>query len=534
MVASVTVRSNTRQRAVRSLAALLLTLALGGCGSEAGLLLSGPDLETFERAPLARELRLTTNEPTTVEVVVRRGNRVEWQRHFDDPATRHALPLLGFVPDETYSVQVTLHVPDGDSVELPEALTVTTDPLPDDWPPMQVPTSTPEEMEPGYTLLSTRSRTDQTDYMMVLNEAGETVWYSDRSTNELRQLPDGNLLFLGADDDVRLINMYGELLQSWHGTWQEDPAKGSVLVNVPLFHHEVFPMVNGNFLSLSRQITDIESYPTSYTDFDSTAPAEVLDDLIVEFAPDTGEVVHLHSLHDILDPTRIGYDSLSQMYGAFEWGHSNGVVHVPEDDSFIVSIRHQDALVKISRDTGELIWILGPHGNWDAEFQPYLLTPEGSDFEWPYHAHAPQVTSSGTVLLFDNGNARAQPPDERMAPEDSYSRAVEYAIDAEAMTISQVWAYGGDADERLFSAFISDANALPMTGNALVTFGALVHIDGKPLDTTADNNYGARIVEVTRDSAQTKLFELVIDDGIDDQGGWTVARATRISSLYGD
>jgi hypothetical protein len=111
---------------------------------------------------------------------------------------------------------------------------------------------------------------------------------------------------------------------------------------------------------------------------------------------------------------------------------------------------------------------------------------------------------------------------------------VEYAIDPQAMTDSQVWEYGVDADERLYSSFVSDANAMPSTGNALITFGALAYVDGDPVDTNSDNNYAARIIEVTRDAEQTKLFDLLIDDGVDDRGGWTVARAVRFSSLYGD
>jgi hypothetical protein len=111
---------------------------------------------------------------------------------------------------------------------------------------------------------------------------------------------------------------------------------------------------------------------------------------------------------------------------------------------------------------------------------------------------------------------------------------VEFEIDAEAMTISQVWAYGGDGDERWYSGFLSDANALPSTGNALITFGGLGSINGEPIDADPDHSYAARIVEVTRDSEKTKLFDVLIDDGIDGRGGWTVARATRFSSLYGD
>jgi arylsulfate sulfotransferase len=85
----------------------------------------------------------------------------------------------------------------------------------------------------------------------------------------------------------------------------------------------------------------------------------------------------------------------------------------PSDDSIIVSVRHQDAIVKFSRSTGQLKWILATHENWPVELQPFLLTPVGAPFEWHYHPHAPMVTRSGTVLLFDNRNNRASPFDGR-------------------------------------------------------------------------------------------------------------------------
>jgi len=58
---------------------------------------------------------------------------------------------------------------------------------------------------------------------------------------------------------------------------------------------------------------------------------------------------------------------------------------------------------------------------------------------WPYHTHAPSITPQGTILLFDNGNYRARPFVPQFLPNKSYSRAVEYAIDTDNMSIRQVW-----------------------------------------------------------------------------------------------
>jgi hypothetical protein len=217
-----------------------------------------------------------------------------------------------------------------------------------------------------------------------------------------------------------------------------------------------------------------------------------------------------------------------------DWAHANAVIYDDNDDSFMISIRHQDAVIKIARTSGALRWILAPPANWSPELEPYLLTPVGDPFEWPYHQHAPMLTSNGTVVMFDNGNHRASPPDPGVGDSENYSRAVEYAIDEEAMTVEQVWEYGASSDERLYSDFIGDADQLPSTGNVLIVFGGIGFIDGERADTSDTHNFAARILEVSHESPARKLFELRIDDEVDGVGGWTVARATRIRDLYRD
>ncbi len=207
----------------------------------------------------------------------------------------------------------------------------------------------------------------------------------------------------------------------------------------------------------------------------------------------------------------------------------------PADDSIIVSIRHQDAVVKYSRTTGELIWILGPHANWKKEFQPFLFTPVGAPFEWSYHQHAPLITPDGTILLFDNGNFRASPfdgqePFESIAPLDNYSRAVEYAIDETTMEIRQVWEYGSAVDEPLYAFAVGDVDWLPTTGNVLVHFGGTRVMGGVSV---ADLGLGiivARVQEVTHETPARKVFDLLVYDP--EEVLALVYRSQRIPSLY--
>ena len=162
-----------------------------------------------------------------------------------------------------------------------------------------------------------------------------------------------------------------------------------------------------------------------------------------------------------------------------------------------------------------------------------MLEPQG-ELAWQYHQHAAKITASGTVLLFDNGNFRSWPPRKKLEDKDSYSRAVEYAIDTATKTVNQVWGYGGPGDDIFFSPFISEVDLLPRTGKVLVTDGGRVRDkDGNASSDIPGGRHWARIVEVTHTSPPEKVFELVVDSGDEeDPIGWAVYRSERLAGLY--
>ena len=268
----------------------------------------------------------------------------------------------------------------------------------------------------------------------------------------------------------------------------------------------------------------------------------MIGDVVVEFARD-GSIVHQWKLMDMLDPYRVGYDSHNPTWnnwaytevdgGTLDWAHGNSLFYDESDDSIVVSFRNQDAVVKFSREMGKLIWIMGTHDGWKAPWKPYLLEPQGG-LAWQYHEHAARMTPGGTLLLFDNGNYRHWPPGEKQKAQDSYSRVVEYAIDAKARTVREVWKYGGPGDEIFFSPFISEADLLPRTGNVLVTDGGRIRDkEGNASDDIRGGQHWARIAEVTHTSPPQKVFELVIGNPDKENTlGWAVYRSERLAGLY--
>jgi arylsulfate sulfotransferase len=339
------------------------------------------------------------------------------------------------------------------------------------------------------------------------------------------------------------IDMLGGIVGEWHTTGipKKDVAERSVPIDTDAIHHEILEMPSGNLLVLSAELREYDDYPTSEDDPEAPrAKATVVGDVVVEFTRDSEKVLELKTL-DILDPYRIGYASLNGGYWKepyedvtqeplMDWSHTNAVFYDASDDSFILSARRQDAVYKVTRD-GELVWIVGNHDNWREPWSDKLLTPVG-DLQWFYHQHAPKVTPQGTILLFDNGSYGASPftGQPKVPASEARSRAVEYAVDEEAMEVRQVWSYGGAGDERFYSSYISDADWLPETGNVLVTDGGK-HTDaeGNPMESPGERRW-ARVVEVTHTTPAEKVFELHIT--AEPPMGFHVYRADRIPTLY--
>ena len=146
------------------------------------------------------------------------------------------------------------------------------------------------------------------------------------------------------------------------------------------------------------------------------------------------------------------------------------------------------------------------------------------------HMHAARITPQGTLLMFDNGKYRSLPYQPKMPPEESFSRAVEFAIDEELLEFREIWSYGGRPGEIFFTPFLGETDWLPEKAHVLVTDGGRVRQpNGLPGVHPAHGQKWARVAEVTHENPPSVVFEVVIDDP---RWGWTVYRSERLPSLY--
>lgn len=184
---------------------------------------------------------------------------------------------------------------------------------------------------------------------------------------------------------------------------------------------------------------------------------------------------------------------------ANDWTHSNSLAPTP-DGNLIMSIRHQDMVVKINYSNGSgdgsILWRLGPQGDFA------LSIPAGQTaYEFfNSHEHDAEYTPTGLISLFDNGNTRNS-------------------------------LYGGDSRGQAWQINDSDPSDLTATRVVNVDLGAFSSATGSA-QRLANNNYhfylgyinpNSQSVEVTTSGATQ--FEL-------QQPNTLGYRSFRMSSLY--
>lgn len=257
------------------------------------------------------------------------------------------------------------------------------------------------------------------------------------------------------------------------------------------YHHDYFEMPNGNLLVASN-----EFYNDSGT----------VEDVVVEIDIHTGKVVKTFDLKNILNME----DGKSENWTSYDWFHNNSVWYDLESNSITLSGRHQDAIINIDYDTGELNWIIGDSTNWSEEYQKYFFTPIGDDFEWQWSQHAAMITPEGYVFVLDNGNNKSKIKEEYVSASDSYTRGVMYKIDTDQMTIEQIWEYGKERGSEFYSPYISDVDYLGKD-HYIVHSGGIVYVDGKNSNEPAGLGGADKLESITVELKDNKeIFEIIL------------------------
>ncbi len=274
------------------------------------------------------------------------------------------------------------------------------------------------------------------------------------------------------------------------------------------FHHEITPLPNGHWLVLANTLMNLSATSTPAL---TNAPAQaVLGDVIVDLDQNLRPVWAWNEFNH-LDPNRHPMQFP-------DWTHTNAVIYSPDDGNILVSMRHQNWVVKVGYENGtgngNILWRLGQGGD-------FTLVGGTDPTDWEYAQHGPSFTSANTtgvfsLVLMDNGDDRIFPSGVTCSttggtPPCLYSTVPIFQIDETAkiatLTFHQI------APTALYNLWGGNAEQLA-NGN--------VEYDLCGVGATYTNSY---LFEVTREATPKTVWSLV-------STGVSYYRAFRIPSLY--
>ncbi|MGB2622837.1 MAG: aryl-sulfate sulfotransferase [Candidatus Acidiferrum sp.] len=372
----------------------------------------------------------------------------------------------------------------------------------------------------------------------VTDLSGNVLWAYGPSlpglagANPVKLLPNGHFLinFSGQPDGANFVMQEVDL--GGNIIWQMTAAQLNTALaaatcaecNVTVIgaHHDFAALPNGHIIVIAS---------TTETLADGTTPTG---DVIIDLGDmenvggnnpnHTPQPVWAWNEFNHLDTNRRPY-----MYP--DWTHTNAILYSSTDGNLIISIRHQNWLVKIDYNNGagagDILWKLGavlPTDTTAQDTADFALlnsggTPDTNLTDWFYAQHGPSFTTTNTsgnfgLALFDNGDDRGvavvaggtcgvagQPA--------CYSTAPVFTIDETALTATLVL-NPTTVDYSWFG------------GNAEVLKNGNLEYDECNPTMTVDN---AAIYEVTQTATPQTVWQMTIT-------GQDAYRGMRIPSLY--
>ena len=375
----------------------------------------------YEISPLTALVIFETEEEVSPTVTVVGEDEHSTFTHTFDANTVHYLPIYGLYADTSNEVIISY----GD---VEKKVAIKTEALPDDF-------IMPTRVEAQKSKLDNELyffSPSSSGYTCAYDVNGDVRWYlTINALWDINRLDNGHLMV----STERLVNSPYYM----SGLYEMD-LLGKIYTEFSLeggYHHDYFELPSGNLLVASNDFNNDDG---------------TVEDVIVELDRNTGKIVKTWDLKDILNME----DGKSENWTQYDWFHNNSVWYDEATNSITLSGRHQDAVINIDYETGELNWIIGDPTNWSEEYQKYFFTPVGDDFEWQWSQHAAMITPEGYVFILDNGNNKSKIEEEYVPAEDSYTRGVMYKIDTDKMTIEQIWEYGKERGSEFYSPYISD------------------------------------------------------------------------------
>jgi len=375
------------------------------------------------------------------DIVVRYGPRATYGAETPTIAVTAAglasTTIVGLAAGATSHVEVTARYADG-SAGTSGDLTVTTPPLEPDVP-TELDVSANSRLGTGVLVLAMNPVTGGDGFTVMADRSGRIIWYRrfGGGAFALDGLPSGHLVLHQSNKEAfDEIELDGTVIRSW----QDDKGSGTT------DGHDIQLLPNGNALVLGIEAHAVDSRRLFAG---GVASAIRLDATLSETTPD-GAIAWRWSTWSRISEAEMTTDPTKPLDPTYyEVVHANSIEPMPDGD-ILVSLRNIGSVVKLGRQTGEIVWRLG---GTRSDFRI-----KGDPLGGFYRQHDARLVGPNRILLFDNGNQH----------EPAESRVVEYRLDPEAKTATMVWQFR--RSPALFARVSGSVQRLS-NGNTLVSWG---------------------------------------------------------------
>jgi arylsulfate sulfotransferase len=399
---------------------------------------------------------------------------------------------------------------------------------------LNVTTTTTPGMTPQSGLELLNSTLGTASGIFVTDLSGNILWtYADPGNQALnivqgvKILPNGDFLMgigplsnaalplpTGTINEIREVNLAGDTVRDISiATLNSELAAATCAeckVTLNIFHHDVTPLPNGHWLVLASTTMALSS--TTTPALTNEPPQTVIGDVIVDLDQNMQPVWAWNGFNHL---------DVNRHPAAFpDWTHTNAVVYSKDDGNILVSMRHQNWIVKVNyangTGDGSILWRLGEGGD-------FKLIGGTDPTDWFYAQHGPSFTTVNTTGIFgltamDNGDFRLFPAGVTCgnsgAPLCLYSTVPVLQINESAMT-----------------ATLSFLQILPTNlynwfgGNAEQLANGNEEYDLCGLGGEYQLGVGSAVYEVTQNNNPQTVWTMQVT-------GTNLYRASRIPSLY--
>lgn len=333
--------------------------------------------------------------------------------------------------------------------DVPEFKSVKNDNLPDDFPEFQVTIN--KNPSPGYVFLTPNNPfapPTETSYLLMLDRFGTPVYYQKRAglAADLKIQPSGHITHFSPELSGGLGVVYGYHLayDNFMSVVDTFRMQNGHLAEV----HDFLLFENGHsvMFTYDPQIIDMSEIVEG-----GDEAATVLGFIMQELDADKNVVFEWSSWDHIPITDAVPDIDLTAVF--IDYVHGNSV-ELDNDGNYIISFRHTDEIIKVSRETGEVMWRLNANSD---ELNDFTFLNDTIKFS---HQHDARRLENGNISIFDNGNLHWGP----------YSRAVEYTLDEVNMTAEQVWSFPAEPGHHDFAFAMGGAQRLA-DNNTMIGWG---------------------------------------------------------------